>query len=121
MCIRDSPQGTIPRDEHFFDPVLHGHTGAARLAAETGAPVIPIGLWGTEQVWPRSSKIPNIAALHHPPRVTVTVGPPVMLGLEDAVADTATLMGAIVDLLPDEARVERIPTPEELARTRPSA
>jgi putative phosphoserine phosphatase/1-acylglycerol-3-phosphate O-acyltransferase len=115
------PQGTIPRGEHFFDPVLRGHTGAARLAAETGAPVIPIGLWGTEQVWPRSSKVPNMAALHHPPRVTVTVGPPVTLGLEDAVDDTATLMGAIVDLLPDDARVERIPTPEELARTRPSA
>ena len=34
-------------------------------------PVIPIGLWGTEQVWPRSSKVPNMTALHHPPRVTV--------------------------------------------------
>jgi putative phosphoserine phosphatase/1-acylglycerol-3-phosphate O-acyltransferase len=115
------PQGTIPRGEHFFDPVLHGHTGAARLAAETGAPVIPIGLWGTERVWPRSSKVPNMAALQRPPRVTVSVGPPVTLGLEDAVVDTTTLMAAIADLLPDEARVERIPTPEELARTRPPA
>ena len=53
------PQGTIPRGETFFDPVLHGHTGAARLAAETGAPVIPIALWGTEAVWPRSSKGPQ--------------------------------------------------------------
>ena len=53
------PQGTIPRGEAFFDPVLHGKTGAARLAAETGAPVVPIGLWGTEQVWPRSSKVPE--------------------------------------------------------------
>ena len=76
------PQGTIPRGEAFFDPVLHGHTGAARLAAETGAPVIPIGLWGTEQVWPRSSRVPNLAALPAPPRVTVTVGPPVTLGLD---------------------------------------
>lgn len=114
------PQGTIPRGVSFFDPVLHGRTGTARLAAETGAPVIPIGLWGTERVWPRSSKVPTMATLH-PPRVTVTVGPPVPLGHEDAVADTATLMGAIVDLLPDEARVERLLTEEDLARTRPSA
>jgi putative phosphoserine phosphatase / 1-acylglycerol-3-phosphate O-acyltransferase len=114
------PQGTIPRGDAFFDPVLTGRTGTARLAAETGAPVIPIGLWGTEKVWPRSSKVPNMTALPHPPRVTVTVGPPVPLGLEDAVADTATLMAAISDLLPDEARVARIPTDEELARTRPS-
>jgi putative phosphoserine phosphatase/1-acylglycerol-3-phosphate O-acyltransferase len=115
------PQGTIPRGEQFFDPVLHGHTGAARLAAATGAPVVPIGLWGTEEVWPRSSKVPNMAALQHPPRVTVTVGPPVPLGLEDAVADTTVLMAAIVDLLPEAARVERIPTQQDLDRTRPPA
>jgi putative phosphoserine phosphatase / 1-acylglycerol-3-phosphate O-acyltransferase len=112
------PQGTIPRGAAFFDPVLKGHTGAARLAAETGAPVIPIGLWGTEQVWPRSSRVPAMLTLH-PPRVTVRVGSPVALGLTDAVADTATLMRAIVDLLPDEARLERTPSAEDLARARP--
>jgi putative phosphoserine phosphatase/1-acylglycerol-3-phosphate O-acyltransferase len=115
------PQGTIPRGAEFFDPVLHGHTGTARLAAETGAPVVPIGLWGTEQVWPRSSRVPNLTALHHPPQVTVNVGEPMTLGLVDAVADTDTLMAAIVDLLPDEARVARIPTEEELASTQPPA
>jgi putative phosphoserine phosphatase / 1-acylglycerol-3-phosphate O-acyltransferase len=115
------PQGTIPRGKQFFDPVLRGHTGTARLAAETGAPVIPIGLWGTERVWPRSSKVPNMAALQHPPPVSIDVGPAVGLGLEDAVADTATLMSAIVDLLPDDARIGRAPTTEDLARTRPSA
>ena len=94
------PQGTIPRGEAFFDPVLHGHTGAARLAAETGCPVVPVGLWGTERVWPRSSKVPNITTLPHPPRVIVTVGAPVALGLDDAVADTTILMAAISDLLP---------------------
>ncbi len=68
------PQGTIPRGEAFFDPVLHGKTGAARLAAATGAPVVPIGVWGTEKVWPRNAKVPNVTTLQHPPRVTVTVG-----------------------------------------------
>ncbi len=113
------PQGTIPRGEAFFDPVLIGRTGTARLAAETGAPVVPVGLWGTERVWPRSSRVPNVTALAHPPRVTINVGPPVTLGLADAVVDTATLMEAIVDLLPEEARVGQAPTDEELARTRP--
>jgi putative phosphoserine phosphatase/1-acylglycerol-3-phosphate O-acyltransferase len=115
------PQGTIPRGEAFFDPVLHGHTGTARLAAETGAPVVPVGVWGTERVWPRSSRIPNLISVPYPPRVTVTVGEPVTLGLEDAVADTAVLMATIADLLPDEARMPHIPTAEDLARTRPSA
>jgi putative phosphoserine phosphatase/1-acylglycerol-3-phosphate O-acyltransferase len=115
------PQGTIPRGADFFDPVLHGRTGAARLAAETGAPVVPMAVWGTERVWPRSAKIPNMTAIAHPPKVTVSVGRPVGLGLTDAVADTATLMGAIVDLLPAEARVAHVPTEQELSRTRPSA
>jgi putative phosphoserine phosphatase/1-acylglycerol-3-phosphate O-acyltransferase len=115
------PQGTIPRGEAFFDPVLKGKTGAARLAAATGAPVIPIGVWGTEKVWPRSSKAPNVTNLPHPPRVTVTVGPPVALAGTDAVADTATIMDAIVDLLPPEAREVHVPDDEELAATRPSA
>ena len=74
------PQGTIPRGEAFFDPVLIGRTGAARLAAETGAPVVPVGLWGTERVWPRSSKVPNMTALAHPPKVVVNVGPAGLLG-----------------------------------------
>ncbi len=115
------PQGTIPRGEAFFDPVLHGQTGAARLAAETGAPVIPIALWGTEMVWPRSSKVPNVAALQHPPQGHRHGGPAGRPRPDDAVADTATLMAAIVDLLPPEARTARTPTEEELVRTRPSA
>ncbi len=115
------PQGTIPRGERFFDPVLHGHTGAARLATQTGAPVVPIGVWGTERVWPRSSRVPIMAALGHPPEVSVTVGRPLALGRTDAVADTEVLMAAIADLLPAEARLARIPTEEDLARTQPPA
>ena len=115
------PQGTIPRGELFFDPALAGRTGTARLAAETGAPVVPLGLWGTEEVWPRSSRAPNVTALRHPPTVTVRVGLPVSLDLRDAVADTDRLMGAIAALLPEASRLSRIPTRGELARTRPPA
>ena len=113
------PQGTIPRGEAFFEPVLQGKTGAARLAAETGAPVLPMGLWGTEQVWPRSAKLPNVANVLRPPEVSVTVGPPVALTGDDALADTDRIMSAIVDQLPAEARRRHTPTAEELARTKP--
>ena len=57
-----APEGTIPRGLAFFDPVLKGRWGAARIAAATGAPVIPVGLWGTEKVWPRSSRLPQVLA-----------------------------------------------------------
>ena len=39
--------------------------------------MIPIGLWGTEAVWPRSSRLPNLTAVLDPPRVQVRVGDPV--------------------------------------------
>ena len=113
------PEGTIPRGEAFFDPVLHGKTGTARLAASTGAPVLPIGLWGTERVWPRSVRVPDVTGVRHPPAVRVRVGDPVPLDLDDARADTATLMGAISALLPPEARRPHHPSPDELARTYP--
>jgi putative phosphoserine phosphatase / 1-acylglycerol-3-phosphate O-acyltransferase len=113
------PQGTIPRGRKFYDPVLKGRTGAARLAAITGAPVIPFGVWGSEQVWPRSSPVPNMLTLAHPPTVRVRVGPPVELKLRSAPADTRRIMEAIVDCLPPEAREVREPTDEEIRRATP--
>jgi putative phosphoserine phosphatase/1-acylglycerol-3-phosphate O-acyltransferase len=114
------PEGTIPRGKAFFDPVLKGRWGAARLAAMSGAPVIPVGLWGTEKVWPRSERLPNVLALRHPPKVTIRVGPPVegLTGTSPD-ADTKKIMRAITALLPPEARKRRTPTPEELAKTYP--
>jgi len=116
------PQGTIPRGKAFFDPELKGKTGAARLAASTGAAVIPVGLWNTEAVWPRSSRLPRLTNVLSPPTVRVRVGPAVAglgRGPGDAVADTEKIMAAIGALLPEEARQLREPTEEELTRTYP--
>jgi putative phosphoserine phosphatase/1-acylglycerol-3-phosphate O-acyltransferase len=113
------PQGTIPRGPAFFEPKLQGRWGAARLAAMTRVPVIPVGLWGTERVWPRSSRVPHVWNVVDPPLVTVRVGPPVRLRHDDPDADTKRLMKAISALLPPEARVRRVPTEAELAATYP--
>jgi putative phosphoserine phosphatase/1-acylglycerol-3-phosphate O-acyltransferase len=115
-----TPQGTIPRGEAFFDPVLKGRWGAARLQQLTQAPVIPIGMWGTEKVWPRSSRLPNILNIGDPPSVRIRVGPPVEgLKGKSLKADTARIMKAIVKQLPPEAQRKRTPTAEELAATYP--
>ncbi len=114
------PQGTIPRGSAFFEPVLEGKSGAARLAATTKAPVVPVGLWGTERVWPRSAKLPNVLNVTNPPEVRVRVGRPVELAYDDPRADTERIMQAIMDLLPAEAREQREPTAEELARAEPT-
>jgi putative phosphoserine phosphatase / 1-acylglycerol-3-phosphate O-acyltransferase len=113
------PEGTIPRGPAFFDPELKGRWGAARLAQMTGATVIPIGLWGTEQVWPRSSRVPKVFNVADAPTVLATVGDPVELKGKSLDKDTKRIMKAISALLPPESQVRRDPTPEELAATYP--
>jgi putative phosphoserine phosphatase/1-acylglycerol-3-phosphate O-acyltransferase len=113
------PQGTIPRGREFYSAELKGRWGAARLAAASGAPVVPIGLWGTEQVWPRSARVPSVATLLHRPTVTIRVGSPVELKYDSLEADTARIMSAISALLPAAGRVDHEPTEEEIKRALP--
>ena len=75
-----APEGTIPRGPAFFATELQGRWGAARLAAATRAPVIPVGLWGTEKVWPRNARLPRLSP-NDVPEVRVRVGEPVKLTL----------------------------------------
>ena len=114
------PQGTIPRGAGFYDPELKGRWGAAKLAQMTGAPVIPVGLWGTEKVWPRSARLPNVLNITSPPKVTVRVGTPVPMKHRNPDADTKAMMQSIMDLLPAESRVKITPTAEQIARANPS-
>ena len=113
-----APEGTIPRGPAFFETELKGRWGAAKLAEMTKAPVIPIGLWGTEKVWPRSARLPRLIPVDRP-NVSAVVGKPVSLNYTDPDADTEAIMAAIMALLPDESRVKHTPTADELARTYP--
>lgn len=115
------PEGTIPRGLAFFDPELEGRWGAAKLAAMSGAPVIPVGLWGTEKVWPRNAKIPSLWNVTSPPHVRIRVGEPVELTREDPDEDTRRIMAAISAQLPEEARRPHVPTEAELRATLPSS
>ena len=84
----------------------------------TKAPVIPIGLWGTEKVWPRSARLPRLIPVDRP-NVSAVVGDPVKLNYKSADADTKAIMKAIMALLPEESREKKTPTADELARTYP--
>ncbi len=81
--------------------------------------MIPLGLWGTEKVWPRSERAPRLLNVVHPPTVRIRIGDPVDLELQSPAADTERMMAAITELLPPEARQPHDPTPEELALTFP--
>ncbi|MXW75981.1 MAG: 1-acyl-sn-glycerol-3-phosphate acyltransferase [Acidimicrobiaceae bacterium] len=52
--------GIYPEGTRARDGLLHkGHTGAARLAMRTGAPIIPVGILGTRAVQPPDAKAPK--------------------------------------------------------------
>lgn len=61
------PEGTRSRDGRLY----RGRTGVAWLALTTGAPVVPVGLIGTERLQPVGSKLPAFA------KVTVAFGTPI--------------------------------------------
>ncbi|MDQ1534069.1 MAG: 1-acyl-sn-glycerol-3-phosphate acyltransferase [Actinomycetota bacterium] len=53
--------GIYPEGTRTRDGMLHrGHTGVARLALRTGAPIVPVGLVGTDAVQPVDSKLPRL-------------------------------------------------------------
>lgn len=49
--------------------------GVARIAVPTGAPIVPVGIWGTQRRWPRSG-----LALRPPwrPVLALSFGPPLL-------------------------------------------
>lgn len=51
------PEGTRSRDARY----LHkGHTGIARLALRTGAPIVPVGIIGSDAIQPPDAKMPKV-------------------------------------------------------------
>ncbi len=52
--------GIYPEGTRSRDGLLHrGHTGAARLALRTGAPLIPVGMVCTDRVQPTGASVPK--------------------------------------------------------------
>ncbi|WP_334684741.1 lysophospholipid acyltransferase family protein [Mycetocola sp. CAN_C7] len=63
------PEGTRSLDGRLYK----GRTGVAWLALSTGAPVVPVGLLGTDELMPVGSTVPRLK------RVTVVFGDPLDL------------------------------------------
>ena len=52
--------GIYPEGTRSRDGLLHkGHTGVAHLALLTGAPVVPVGLIGTDRIQPVGARVPR--------------------------------------------------------------
>jgi 1-acyl-sn-glycerol-3-phosphate acyltransferase len=64
------PEGARSRDGRLY----RGRTGVAHLALTSGAPVVPVGLIGTERLQPVGATVPRLA------RVTIRFGTPIDFG-----------------------------------------
>lgn len=89
------------------------------MAIGSRAPLVPVGVWGSELVWPRNRRLPYLLDVADPPTVQVRVGRPFHPRSDDPASAIIELMDRIVDLLPPEAHDERTPTETELSATFP--
>lgn len=111
-CVVIYPEGTITADPQGWP--MTARPGAARLALQTGAPVIPVGQWGANQVMPGKRPVwPKFR-----PRRTLTfrTGPPVQLAdlgdgtdAEGVLEAGARITGALTELV---AEIRQEPPPE---------
>ena len=76
--------------------LLPMRTGAARMARDSGVPIVPVVGWGTHRAFPKGA--PNRPHRRLP--VTVRFGPPMHVGEDDDVTEaTADLERRMADLL----------------------
>ncbi|HZD01912.1 MAG TPA: lysophospholipid acyltransferase family protein [Actinomycetes bacterium] len=97
------PEGTTTHNPDFSP--MRPKSGVARLAALTGAPVVPVGIWGAQLLFTRG----KIGPFRRGARVVLRAGPPLHLGLtpdaslEELNAARDRVMETIVKLV-DEAK-----------------
>lgn len=75
LAVALYPEGTRSTDGRLYK----GRTGVAFLALQTGAPVVPVGLIGTDKVMPKGAKRPSMTE-----RITVRFGDPIDVSVHGA-------------------------------------
>ena len=82
------PEGTRSPDGRLY----RGHTGLARLALQTGAPVIPVAMIGTREAQPIGQAIPNLFM-----PITIRIGKPLDFTRYKDRADDPMVLRQITD------------------------
>lgn len=93
-CVLIYPEGSATRDPELWP--MKARTGVARVALMSGAPVVPIALWGPEAILPYKARRPKLF-----PRRTMQIiaGPPVDLSEYAGKPITAELLRAVTDTI----------------------
>jgi 1-acyl-sn-glycerol-3-phosphate acyltransferase len=111
VLARGGVVGVYPEGTRSRDGMLHrGTLGAARLAATSGAPILPIGLVGTDQVQAPDQRLPRMGK-----RVAVRFGKPVRLQPQSA-SSRAQLRDATDEMMADIADLCGQPYDDHYAR-----
>ena len=87
-----SPEGHVNGDPEAGMQRIR--SDCARIAISTGAAVIPVGIWGTQQRWPRRG-----LTLKRPwrrPRLAIAFGPPILPHPEDEVTAFSARVGSAI-------------------------
>lgn len=94
-CLLIYPEGSATRDPDCWP--MKARTGVARLALETGAPVIPVAQWGPQRLWRYKAKVPNLT----PPRkrVQMLAGEPIDLSAYLGKPIDADLLHEVTELV----------------------
>lgn len=92
--------GIYPEGTRARDGLLHkGHTGVARLALRTGAPIVPVGIIGSDIIQPCDAKFPKVFR-----RVHIRFGRPIPMDRYADRKDDRMLMRQITDEVMYEIR-----------------
>ncbi len=104
QCVGLYPEGAITRHPDHWP--ARARTGVVRLALDTGAPVVPIAQWGTEDfVGEEGARHRAWLAPLRRPRIKVAVGPPIdlraALGVSTSRGATSAQLREGADLVMD--------------------
>lgn len=87
------PEGRITKPHERVEGVGPGRPGVSRIARLAGAAVVPVGIVGSDRVWPPGSARIRVGLRRDP--VVVRFATPMEFESDDHSANTAQLMAAI--------------------------
>ncbi|CAL9593916.1 1-acyl-sn-glycerol-3-phosphate acyltransferase [Actinosynnema sp. ALI-1.44] len=92
ILARGDAFAIYPEGTRSLDGRLHrGRTGVARMALESGAPVVPVGIIGTDKVQPVDAKLPRIRP------VTIRFGEPLDFSRYAGMQESLPVLRSVTD------------------------
>lgn len=95
-CIGIFPEGAILQRRKAFG----GRTGMARMILAAGVPVVPIGLYGTDGLWPYGAKMPRLGK-----PVEMVVGKPLYFDKYHGMHENREVVRFVTDCVMKEIRI----------------